>query len=152
VVLVELPQPSRPMHNLQQQYRGQIRRLSLLMVPSLRLQIRSRLEVTQASLGSTPVQPSLGSDCRSSLLRLKLGTNVYRLVKSISNVIIRNIAISKVLAENGDAIGVSKCLPSPYSRFDTDFFEKNQPMCGLTTLMSHLIKTTIKTSTMASWV
>ena len=36
-------------------------------------------------------------------------TNVFSsIVKEESNVIIRNIGISKVLAENGDAIGVRK--------------------------------------------
>ncbi|KAE9374094.1 polysaccharide lyase family 1 protein [Stipitochalara longipes BDJ] len=40
--------------------------------------------------------------------QVKLGPDVCSLVKSMSNVVIRNIAISKVLAENGDAIEIQK--------------------------------------------
>lgn len=45
---------------------------------------------------------------------LMILTCVSSLVKSASNVIIRNIAISKVVAANGDAIGVRKSSLPPW--------------------------------------
>lgn len=39
-----------------------------------------------------------------------MGTDFGRLVKEKSNVIIRNLGVKKVLADNGDAIGVRKSI------------------------------------------
>ena len=39
-------------------------------------------------------------------METQLNYHIYSLVKEASNVIIRNLGISKVLADNGDAIGI----------------------------------------------
>ena len=46
-------------------------------------------------------------------------------MKGKKNVIIRNIAISKVLAKNGDAIGVRECCSSILvNAVDADLFQR----------------------------
>ncbi|KAK9554662.1 hypothetical protein V6Z88_006651 [Aspergillus fumigatus] len=83
------------------------RRWSTSAAPSSRAPSRSRLAATPASSARTPPLCSRDSACTYNLACGQKDTpNENSLVKEKSNVIIRNLGVKKVLAENGDAIGI----------------------------------------------
>lgn len=106
-----LPQPSPPTQLSPQQFRETPRRLSLSAAPSPRLPIRSRWAATPVSLARTRTRSWSTLACQFHTLLYVSESALYAelipsLVKEESNVIIRNLGISKVLADNGDAIGI----------------------------------------------
>jgi len=74
----------------------------------------AKVVVVSKAISTAAAQVKVGSNTsiigKSSAVKF---TGFGLLVKSAKNVIIRNIAISSVLAENGDAIGVRKLFSHP---------------------------------------
>lgn len=66
----------------------------------------------------------------------------------MSNAVIRNIATSKLLADNGDAIGVRKYMLALRDIFNADCSKENQRTCGLTMSTCRQVKAITKISTM----
>lgn len=113
-----------------------------------------KVVVLDGAITETAKQVNVGSN--TSIIGKNSGaklTGVGLLVKNSNNVIIRNIAIAKVIAENGDAIGIRKLSRHNSAhiwkrRFTDGNYQNTQTTSGLTTSISPRTRTTEKTTTM----